>query len=214
MRCLKMAESKMFGYARVSSKDQNPERQLEALKAAGIEERNIFLDTESGKDFNRDQYQLMIRLLRDEDVVFVTSIDRLGRNYSEISKQWETITKEIRADIVVMDMPLLDTRNKDKDLTGQLIGDIVLKILSYVAEVERRDIKERQRQGIEEAKKRGVYTGRKPIEIDKAAFEKVYSEVVRGERTNKYAMQKLGLKPNTYYKAVKEFKTRTGRWEQ
>lgn len=209
-----MAESKMFGYARVSSKDQNPERQLEALKAAGIEERNIFLDTESGKDFNRDQYQLMIRLLRDEDVVFVTSIDRLGRNYSEISKQWETITKEIRADIVVMDMPLLDTRNKDKDLTGQLIGDIVLKILSYVAEVERRDIKERQRQGIEEAKKRGVYTGRKPIEIDKAAFEKVYSEVVRGERTNKYAMQKLGLKPNTYYKAVKEFKTRTGRWEQ
>lgn len=209
-----MAESKIFGYARVSSKDQNPERQLEALKAAGIEERNIFLDTESGKDFNRDQYQLMIRLLRDEDVVFVTSIDRLGRNYSEISKQWETITKEIRADIVVMDMPLLDTRNKDKDLTGQLIGDIVLKILSYVAEVERRDIKERQRQGIEEAKKRGVYTGRKPIEIDKAAFEKVYSEVVRGERTNKYAMQKLGLKPNTYYKAVKEFKTRTGRWEQ
>jgi DNA invertase Pin-like site-specific DNA recombinase len=113
-----------------------------------------------------------------------------------------------------MDMPLLDTRNKDKDLTGQLIGDIVLQQLSYVAEVERRDIQERQRQGIEEAKKRGVYTGRKPIDIDIKAFENVYGEVVRKERTNRYAMQKLGLKPNTYYKAVEEFKTRTGRWAE
>lgn len=209
-----MAESKMFGYARVSSKDQNEVRQMEALKAAGIDERNIFLDKQSGKDFNRENYKLMIRLLRDGDIVFVTSIDRLGRDYTEISKQWQTITQDIKADIVVLDMPLLDTRNKDKDLTGQLIGDIVLKLLSYVAEVERRDIKERQRQGIEEAKKRGAYTGRKPIDIDKAEFEKVYGEVVRKERTNKYAMQKLGLKPNTYYKAVAEFKTRTGRWEE
>ena len=209
-----MAQSKMFGYARVSSKDQNPDRQIEAFKGIGIDERDIFLDKESGKDFNRDSYQTMIRVLRDGDIVFVTSIDRLGRDYNEISKQWATITQEIKADIVVMDMPLLDTRNKDKDLTGQLIGDIVLKLLSYVAEVERRDIKERQRQGIEEAKKRGVYTGRKPIEIDKQAFENVYGEVVRKERTNVYAMQKLGLKPNTYYKAVEEFKTRTGRWAE
>lgn len=209
-----MAQSKMFGYARVSSKDQNPDRQIEAFKGIGIDERDIFLDKESGKDFNRDSYQTMIRVLRDGDIVFVTSIDRLGRDYNEISKQWATITQEIKADIVVMDMPLLDTRNKDKDLTGQLIGDIVLKLLSYVAEVERRDIKERQRQGIEEAKKRGVYTGRKPIEIDIKAFESVYGEVVRKERTNKYAMQKLGLKPNTYYKAVEEFKTRTGRWAE
>ena len=207
-----MAQSKMFGYARVSSKDQNPDRQIEAFKGIGIDERDIFLDKESGKDFNRDSYQTMIRVLRDGDVVFVTSIDRLGRDYNEISKQWATITQEIKADIVVMDMPLLDTRNKDKDLTGQLIGDIVLKLLSYVAEVERRDIKERQRQGIEEAKKRGVYTGRKPIDIDIKAFEIVYGEVVRKERTNKYAMQKLGLKPNTYYKAVGEYKTKTGRW--
>jgi DNA invertase Pin-like site-specific DNA recombinase len=209
-----MAQSKMFGYARVSSKDQNPDRQIEAFKGIGIDERDIFLDKESGKDFNRDSYQTMIRVLRDGDVVFVTSIDRLGRDYNEISKQWATITQEIKADIVVMDMPLLDTRNKDKDLTGQLIGDIVLKLLSYVAEVERRDIKERQRQGIEEAKKRGVYTGRKPIDIDIKAFEIVYGEVVRKERTNKYAMQKLGLKPNTYYKAVNEYKTKTGRWER
>lgn len=207
-----MAQSKMFGYARVSSKDQNPDRQIEAFKGIGIDERDIFLDKESGKDFNRDSYQTMIRVLRDGDIVFVTSIDRLGRDYNEISKQWATITQEIKADIVVMDMPLLDTRNKDKDLTGQLIGDIVLKLLSYVAEVERRDIKERQRQGIEEARKRGVYTGRKPIDIDIKAFESVYGEVVRKERTNKYAMQKLGLKPNTYYKAVDEYKTKTGRW--
>ena len=207
-----MAQSKIFGYARVSSKDQNPDRQIEAFKGIGVDERDIFLDKESGKDFNRDSYQTMIRVLRDGDIVFVTSIDRLGRDYNEISKQWATITQEIKADIVVMDMPLLDTRNKDKDLTGQLIGDIVLKLLSYVAEVERRDIKERQRQGIEEAKKRGVYTGRKPIDIDIKAFEIVYGEVVRKERTNKYAMQKLGLKPNTYYKAVNEYNTKTGRW--
>jgi len=209
-----MAENKMFGYARVSSKDQNEARQIEALTAVGIDERNIFLDKESGKDFDREQYQLMVRLLRDGDVVFVTSIDRLGRNYSEISQQWAKITQEIKADIVVMDMPLLDTRNKDKDLIGQVIGDIVLKLLSYVAEVERREIKERQRQGIEEAKKRGVYTGRKPIDIDKAEFEKLLAEVKRGERTNRYAMQQLGLKPNTYYKAIKEFETKTGRWAE
>lgn len=207
-----MAESKIFGYARVSSKDQNEVRQIEALTAIGVDERNIFLDKESGKDFNRDQYQLMIRLLRDSDVVFVTSIDRLGRDYTEISRQWEKITKDLKADIVVMDMPLLDTRNKDKDLTNQLIGDIVLKLLSYVAEVERRDIRERQRQGIDAAKKRGIYAGRKPIEIDKVEFEKVYGEVARKERTNKYAMAKLKLKPNTYYKTVTEFKTRTGKW--
>jgi DNA invertase Pin-like site-specific DNA recombinase len=199
----------------VSSKDQNPDRQIEAFKGIGIDERDIFLDKESGKDFNRDSYQTMIRVLRDGDVVFVTSIDRLGRDYNEISKQWAHITQDIKAHIVVMDMPeLLDTRKTDKDLTGTLISDIVLKLLSYVAEVERRDIKERQRQGIEEAKKRGVYTGRKPIDIDIKAFEIVYGEVVRKERTNKYAMQKLGLKPNTYYKAVEEFKTRTGRWAE
>lgn len=209
-----MAENKIFGYARVSSKDQNEARQIEALTAHGIEERNIFLDKESGKDFDREQYQLMIRLLRDGDVVFVTSIDRLGRNYSEICQQWAMITQEIKADIVVMDMPLLDTRKKDQDLIGQVISDIVLKLLSYVAEVERRDIKERQKQGIEEAKKRGVYTGRQPIKIDKEAFENALAAVRRGEWSNKYAMGQLGLKPNTYYKAIKEHDTKTGRWAE
>lgn len=208
-----MAEIKMWGYARVRSKDQNEERQIKALIEAGIDERNIFIDKESGKDYNREQYQLMFRMLRGGDVVFVPSIDRLGRDYTETSKQWVAITQEKNADIVVLDMPeILDTRKKDKTLTDQLISDIVLKLLSYVAEVERRDIKERQRQGVEIAKAKGKYEGRKPIEIDKAAFEAAQGEVIRGERTNKYAMQKLGLKPNTYYKAVKEYKTRTGRW--
>lgn len=208
-----MAETKMWGYARVSTKDQNDERQIKALMEAGIDERNIFIDKESGKDFNREQYALLFRMLRSGDVVFVPSIDRLGRDYTEISKQWAAITQEKMADIVILDMAeLLDTRKKDKSLTDQLISDIVLKLLSYVAEVERRDIKERQRQGIELAKARGVYTGRKPIEIDKKQFEAVYGEVVRGERTNKYAMQKLGLKPNTYYKAKKEYESKTGRW--
>ena len=208
-----MAETKIWGYARVSTKDQNEERQIKILTEAGVDERNMFVDKESGKDFNREQYALLFRMLRSGDVVFVPSIDRLGRDYTEISKQWAAITQEKMADIVVLDMQeILDTRKKDKTLTDQLISDIVLKLLSYVAEVERRDIKERQRQGIELAKARGVYTGRKPIAIDKEAFEKMYAEVARGERTNKYAMQKLGLKPNTYYKAKKEYETKTGRW--
>lgn len=210
-----MAENKIWGYARVSTKYQNEERQIKALLEAGVDERNIFIDKESGKDFNREQYKLLFQLLRDGDVVFVPSIDRLGRDYTEISKQWAAITQEKQADIVVLDMAeILDTRKKDKGLTDQLISDIVLKLLSYVAEVERRDIRERQQQGIELAKARGVYTGRKPIEIDKVEFEKMYAEVVRGERTNKYAMQKLGLKPNTYYKAKKEYETKTGRWSE
>jgi DNA invertase Pin-like site-specific DNA recombinase len=209
-----MAENKVWGYARVSTKYQNEERQIKILTDAGVDERNIFIDKESGRDFNREQYALMFRMLRSGDVVFVPSIDRLGRDYGEISKQWAAITQEKMADIVVLDMlELLDTRKKDKNLTDQLISDIVLKLLSYVAEVERRDIKERQRQGIELAKSRGVYTGRKPIDIDKEQFEAVYGEVARGERTNKYAMKKLGLKPNTYYKAKKEYETKTGRWE-
>lgn len=207
-----MANSISVGYARVSSKDQNEARQIEALTKAGVDERNIYLDKESGKDFNRTQYQSMMSRLRDGDVVFVTSLDRFGRNYTEIAKQWNEITNEKKADIVIMDMPLLDTRNKSEDLTNTLISDIVLKLLSYVAEIERRDIKERQAQGIAAAKARGVYQGRKPIEIDTAAFEAVYAEVIRGERTNRYAMQKLGLKPNTYYKAVREYTTKTGRW--
>lgn len=206
-----MSNTLSFGYIRVSSKDQNEARQVEKMKELGIDERHIFIDKESGKDFNREQYQAMVAMLREGDVVYVASIDRLGRNYNEILAQWSVITKEKGADIVVLDMPLLDTRN-DRDLTGTLISDIVLQLLSYVAEKERENIRTRQAEGIALAKARGAYKGRKPIEIDKAQFELVFGEVQRGERTNRYAMQKLGLKPNTYYKFVNEFKTRTGLW--
>ena len=206
-----MANNISFGYIRVSSKDQNADRQIEKMKALGVDERHVFADMESGKDFNREQYQAMITMLRGGDLVYVPSIDRLGRNYNEVLKQWAIITKDKGADIVVLDMPLLDTRN-DRDLTGTLISDIVLQLLSYVAEKERESIKVRQAEGIALAKARGVYQGRKPIAVDKVKFEEVFGEVLRGERTNKYAMGVLGLKPNTYYKAVNEFKTRTGRW--
>lgn len=206
-----MSKSIMVGYARVSSDDQNEARQIEEFKKLGIDERHIFMDKESGKDFKREKYNTMIGMLREGDVVYVTSLDRLGRNYKEMGEQWDYITKQIKADVVVMDMPLLDTRVRN-DLTGELIKDIVFKLLSYVAERERDNIRKRQAEGIAIAKAQGKYQGRKPIAIDKEAFEKVYAEVVRGERTNKYAMQKLGLKPNTYYKAVNEYKTKTGQW--
>lgn len=206
-----MANNISFGYIRVSTKDQNEARQIEKMKEIGIDERHIFIDKESGKDFNREQYQAMVTMLRDGDVVYVPSIDRLGRNYNEILTQWSLITKEKQSDIVVLDMPLLDTRN-DRDLTGTLISDIVLQLLSYVAQKERENIRTRQAEGIAIAKANGVYKGRKPIEIDKSKFEAIYGEVLRGERTNRYAMQKLGLKPNTYYRFVKEFKTKTGTW--
>ena len=208
-----MANNVSVGYIRVSSKDQNEERQRKQLQDLGIDDRYIFCDKESGKDFNREQYQAMITMLREGDIVYFTSLDRMGRNYKEIADQWRIITEDKKCDIVIMDMDILDTR-KNRDLTGQLISDIVLKLLSYAAEKERENIKKRQAEGIALAKERGVYQGRKPISVDKVAFEAVYAEVVRGERTNKYAMKKLGLKPNTYYKAVKEYNTKTGRWGQ
>ena len=207
-----MAEIKCFGYARVSSKDQNEARQIQQLVAQGINERDIYIDKESGKDFNRSKYQALVATLREGDTVFVTSLDRLGRNYHEIADQWENITKTLKAHIVVLDMDILDTRRSSKDITSEFIADMVLKLLSYVAEKERISIKERQAQGIALAKAQGKYKGRKPIEVDKEQFEKLYGEVVRGERTNRYVMQKLGLKPNTYYRFKKELETRTGNW--
>lgn len=200
-----------FAYIRVSSKDQNEQRQLDKMRSLGIDDRYIFVDKESGKDFNREQYQTMVSMLREGDTVYIASLDRLGRNYNELSVEWGRITNEKKAHIVVLDMPILDTRN-NRDLTGTLISDIVLKLLSYVAEKERENIKARQAEGIAIAKAAGKYKGRKPITVDKEKFENVYSEVMRGERTNKYAMQVLGLKPNTYYRFVHEFKTRTGLW--
>ena len=207
-----MANNITFGYVRVSSDDQNEARQVEKMRELGIDERHIFIDKKSGKDFEREQYRAMMAMLREGDLVCIASLDRLGRNYRETGREWEVITKEKKADILVLDMPdLLDTR-KQTDLTGTLISDIVIKLLSYVAEKERESIRTRQAEGIAIAKAEGKYQGRKPITVDREQFEKLYAEVIRGERTNRYVMQKMDLKPNTYYRLVNEYKTKTGQW--
>lgn len=201
------------GYVRVSADDQNVDRQVSKMVELGIDERRIFIEKASGKDFERPVYQGMKSIgLREGDVLYIDSIDRLGRNYEEIKNEWADLTRRLKVDIVVLDMPLLDTRNS-KDLTGTLISDIVLQLLGYVAENERNKIRTRQAEGIAKAKERGVYKGRKPMDIDKALFEKLYGEVKRKERTATYAMQQLGVKRNTWYVLCEEFETRTGRFE-
>ena len=202
-----------FAYARVSSKDQNLSRQLERFRELGIDDRCIFQDKQSGKDFNRSGYQALLSMLREGDVVYVTSIDRLGRNYNEIRQEWERITKEKKADIVVLDMPLLDTREKT-DLTGTFVADLVLQILSYVSAKERENIKTRQAEGIAIAKAEGKYKGRPPIQPDKEKFEKLYQEVfMETTRTAVSAMAELGVKPNTFYTWKKQYETKTGWWK-
>ena len=148
-------ENRVFGYVRVSSQEQNEDRQLIAMAEVGVPRENIYMDKQSGKDFDRPQYKRLVKKLREGDILFIKSIDRLGRNYEEILHQWRIITKEKRTDIVVLDMPLLDTR-RDKNLLGTFISDIVLQLLSFVSENERINIRQRQAEGIAAAKKRGV----------------------------------------------------------
>lgn len=154
---------KIYGYIRVSTKEQNPDRQIAAMREAGIPDSDIVIEKQSGKDFERPEYRRLLRQLRTGDVLTIKSIDRLGRNYTEILEQWRTITKDKGADIAVLDMPLLDT-HQGRDLTGTLIADIVLQLLSYVAETEREFIRKRQREGIEAAKDRGIRFGRERIQ--------------------------------------------------
>ena len=153
----------VYGYVRVSSKDQCEDRQLLALQAFGVPPQAVFEDKLSGKDFDRPRYRALMRKLRPGDLLVVKSIDRLGRNYEEIQEQWRKITKEKKADVVVLDMPLLDTRKKEKDLTGTFIADLVLQILCYVAQVERENIRQRQAEGIAAARARGVSFGRRSL---------------------------------------------------
>ena len=195
-------KSKVFGYVRVSSKEQNENRQLMAFKEFGIDERDIYIDKQSGKDFNRTQYNILKHILRENDVLVIKSIDRLGRNYNMIIDEWKDITKNIKADIVVLDMPLLDTRN-NKDLLGTFISDLILQILSYVAEQERTFIKQRQKEGIAIAKNNNVKFGRPKIEKPQN-FDNVVSKWKKKEIKAKEAMELLGLKPNTFYNLVKE----------
>lgn len=194
-------KSKVFGYARVSSKDQNEERQLNAFKEYGIDERDIYIDKQSGKDFNREQYNVLKNVLRENDLLVIKSIDRLGRNYNMIVDEWKDIVKNIKADIVVIDMPLLDTRN-NKDLLGTFISDLVLQILSYVAEQERSFIKQRQKEGISNAKNNGVKFGRPKIEKP-SNFDDIVFKWKNKELKSKEAMEILGLKPNSFYNLLK-----------
>ena len=195
-------KNKIFGYARVSSKDQNEERQLVAFKEYGIDERDIYIDKQSGKDFNREQYSILKNVLRENDLLVIKSIDRLGRNYNMIIDEWKDITKNIKADIVVIDIPLLDTRN-NKDLLGTFISDLVLQILSYVAEQERRFIKQRQKEGISNAINNGVKFGRPKIEKP-SNYDDVIKLWKNKKIKSKEAMEMLGLKPNTFYNLLKK----------
>lgn len=185
-----------YGYARVSTKEQNEERQLIALRAAGLHNHQIFLDKQSGKDFNRCQYQRLLRRLKRGDTLIIKSIDRLGRNYHEILEQWRIITAEKQAAIVVLDMPLLDT-HQNRDLTGTLIADIVLQLLSYVAQTEREFIHQRQAEGIAAAKARGVKFGRPYKELP-AGFQEVKARWERGELSARAAGKELRIAHSTF----------------
>jgi len=191
-----------FGYIRVSSKDQNEGRQIEAMKERGIDERDIFIDKQSGKDFNRDQYQLLKRIMRKGDVLYIHSLDRFGRNKEKILEEWNDIIKNIQADIIVTDMPLLDT-TQYKDSLGTLIADLVLQILSWMAEEERKRIRTRQREGIDLALQNGVAFGRPKATVTEE-FKQVYHRWKNGEMTAVKAMEELGIKKTTFYKLVKE----------
>lgn len=196
-------KNKIFGYARVSSKEQNEERQIVAFKEYGIDERDIYIDKQSGKDFNREQYNILKHILRENDILVIKSIDRLGRNYNMIIDEWKDITKNIKADIVVIDMPLLDT-TKNKDLLGTFISDLILQILSYVAEQERTFIKQRQKEGISTAMNKGIKFGRPTIEKPQN-YDIVVSKWKNKEIRTKEAIEQLGLKPSTFYNMVNKY---------
>ena len=193
-----------YGYARVSSLEQNEERQLIALKKAGVRRKTLYVDKQSGKDFQRPQYQRMLRQLKKDDLLCVKSIDRLGRNYGEILGQWRLLTQEKGVDILVLDMPLLDTRN-GKDLMGTFLSDIVLQVLSFVAENERENIRQRQSEGIEAAKERGVRFGRPSVPVPED-FPGIVAEWETGQLSLAEALQQTGLSNRTFYRRLREYR--------
>ena len=193
---------KVYGYIRVSSKDQNEDRQRVAMREFGVQDRYVFVDKQSGKDFERPGYQTLIRKIKPADTLVIKSIDRLGRNYEEILEQWRIITKEKQAAIVVLDMPLLDTR-QGKDLTGMLIADIVLQLLSYVAQTEREFIRQRQAEGIAAAKARGVKFGRKPTERPERFADLRYAWE-NGQISERKDEVQLGITHRTFLKWATE----------
>ena len=195
---------KIYGYVRVSSTDQNEDRQLIALREQGVDEKNIFIDKQSGKDFEHPDYKKLVSKLKAGDLLYIISIDRLGRNYEEIQKQWRVLTKEIGIDICVLDMPMLDTRN-GKDLMGTFIADLVLQILSFVAQSERENIKKRQPEGIAAAKAKGVKFGRPEKEVPDD-----FGKIVRAWEQKKLPLEevlkKCGMSEATFYRRLREYR--------
>lgn len=205
-----MAENKKFGYIRVSSKDQNEDRQVQAMLELGISERDLFIDKCSGKDTNRPQYQALKQVLRAGDVVVIKSIDRLGRNYNDIKNEWANIVG-MGANIEVIDMPMLSTTNKDNALIGKVVSDVVLSLLGYVAEQERTFIKSRQAEGIKIAKEKGKFA--KPQIKAPASFKELFTRASNGELTHAEVMRDLGLKKTTYYKLAKDLGLKSSKKE-
>ena len=192
----------IYGYIRVSTRDQNEDRQVIALREMAVPEGNIYMDKQSGKDFQRPQYKKLVRHLKKDDLLYIKSIDRLGRNYKEILEQWRILTKEKGVDIAVLDMPLLDTRT-GRDLTGTLIADIVLQLLSYVAETERRNLRQRQAEGIAAAQARGTHFGRTRMELPQD-FHRLAQCWRRGEISSRAAAKLLGISYQTFLRRAKE----------
>lgn len=191
-----MIIAEIYGYVRVSTRDQNEERQLIALLELQVPKKNIFIDKQSGKDFDRPCYKKLLRRMKKDDLLYIKSIDRLGRNYNEIQEQWRILTKDKGVDIVVLDMPLLDTR-RGKDLMGTFLSDIVLQVLSFVAENERMNIRQRQAEGIAAAKAKGVRFGRVPKPLPEN-FHAVYQRWKRGEITGTAAAKECGMPLSTF----------------
>ena len=192
-----MEDQKVYGYVRVSTKDQNEDRQMIALNQFGVQDENIYMDKLSGKDFNRPQYCALARRLRRGDVLVIKSIDRLGRNYDEILRQWRVITKDKGVDVVVLDMPLLDTRKTNHNLTGTFIADLVLQILSYVAQTERESIRQRQAEGIAAARRKGVRFGR-PLKAIPDQFGSCLRQWREGSISSREAARRLGVAQATF----------------
>ena len=193
-----------YGYIRVSSTDQNEDRQVRAMRAAGVPERHIFMDKQSGKDFDRPQYKQLVEQLKADDLLYILSIDRLGRSYEEIQEQWRILTKETGVDICVIDMPLLDTR-QGKDLMGTFIADLVLQILSFVAQNERESIRQRQEQGIAAAKARGVRFGRPAVEPPEN-FNSVVTDWEKKRISFHQALHLCGMSEATFYRRLRELR--------
>ena len=192
----------VYGYIRVSTREQNEDRQRIALRRAGVPDKNIYMDKQSGKDFDRPRYKVMVRRLRRDDLLYIKSIDRLGRDYEEVLEQWRYLTKEKNVDIVVLDMPLLDTR-RGRDLMGAFLADIVLQVLSFVAENERANIRQRQAEGIAAAKARGVHFGRDALPLPDNFYE-VYGEWKAKRMTIQQAAEACGLPRSTFYDKVQK----------